>query len=51
VTEWAAQGRPGTRDLSLAVWPRSAGTGPAGHDGLVLLDRPNAVIELGWPRS
>lgn len=69
LAEWSGQGRPGTHDLSLAVWPRGAAGGPAAaigpvgsgtaapaagrpqpeRGGLITLDRPSAVIEVGWP--
>ncbi len=29
----------------------AAGGTPAERDGLVLLDRPSVVIEVGWPRA
>jgi protein-L-isoaspartate(D-aspartate) O-methyltransferase len=68
LAEWVSRGRPGTHDLSLAVWPRGGGggrptAGPLGPgtaaaaagplpggDGLITLDRPSVVIEVGWPR-
>ncbi len=68
LAEWAGKGRPGTHDLSLAVWPRGAAgdgaiAGPVGpgtaaaaagaplpdRGGLITLERPSAVIEVGWP--
>jgi hypothetical protein len=51
LTDWAGQGRPGTHDVSLAVWPRNAGSTPAEREGLITLYRPSAVIEVGWPQS
>ncbi len=51
VTDWADQGRPGTHDLGLAVWPRDAAARPSERDGMILLDRPSVVIQVGWPRT
>ena len=51
LSDWADQGRPGTHDLSLAVWPRGSGAMPPERAGLITLDRPSAVIEVGWPRA
>jgi len=66
LADWADQGRPGTHDLSLAVWPRGAsaraaaaagapvteaGAMPPDRDGLITLGRPSVVIEVGWPRA
>jgi NADH dehydrogenase FAD-containing subunit len=47
VPAWQAAGRPGATDLRLSVWPRGARVRPAA--GQVVLDRPNARIQLGWP--
>jgi protein-L-isoaspartate(D-aspartate) O-methyltransferase len=52
---WADLGRPGARDMQLTVWP--AGTGSAkvaampSGGGRVIMPRPNATLEVGWPGS
>jgi len=58
VEEWARLGRPGARDMRLAVWPALPGSaqavetaGPLSQlaEGMLVLHRPNATIEVGWP--
>ena len=60
LVDWADLGRPGANDLSLDVWPRGGTFGPAvaqpgamPHErgGMLTLDRPSAVIKVGWPQA
>ncbi len=50
LADWADQGRPGTHNLSLALWPRHTAPCAPAPDDMITLDRPSAVIEAGWPR-
>jgi protein-L-isoaspartate(D-aspartate) O-methyltransferase len=44
---WDELGRPGTADLRLSV--SQPGTPIRPWAGQIVLDRPNARIEVGWP--
>lgn len=46
---WDEIGRPGSLDLLLSIWRPATAIPPA--PGQVILDRPNATIEVGWPPS
>ena len=47
---WAELGRPEAQDLQLTVWPAGRRrTSAARPDGTLVLQRPSASIEVGWP--
>ncbi len=46
-TVWDELGRPGTANLLLRVWPR--GTQPRYTTGDAVFERPNVLVEAGWP--
>jgi len=44
---WAELGRPGSAQVQLSVWP--AGVPAQLQAGMVMMERPNSQIAVGWP--
>jgi hypothetical protein len=44
---WAELGRPGSAQVQLSVWP--TGVPAQLQAGMVMMERPNSQIAVGWP--